>query len=111
MKRISVAFLLMLLSSTAHAGYSFSVGGHFIHIDASRHCRSLSCVSWSDSRPRRAHRDDDEAIAPATPRTARPGARETADALLYSVSASGSDTFICARTRARRIHTMETPTE
>ena len=73
MKRISVALLLMLLSSTAHAGgYSFSVGGHFIHIDASRHCRSLSCVSWSDSRPRRAHRDDDEAIAPATPALTKP---------------------------------------
>ncbi len=35
MKRISVAILLMLLSSTAHAsGYSFSIGGHFIHVEA-----------------------------------------------------------------------------
>ena len=49
MKRISVALLLMLLSSTAHArGYSFSIGGHFVHLEAGRHCRSLSCVSWSD---------------------------------------------------------------
>jgi hypothetical protein len=70
MTRFSVAILLTLLGSTAHAsGYSFSVGGHFIHIEASRHCRSLSCVSWSDSRTRRTHRDDDEAaaIAPAKP--------------------------------------------
>jgi uncharacterized protein (DUF2147 family) len=68
MKRISVALSLMLLSTTAHAnGYSFAIGGHFIHIDASRHCRSLSCVSWSDSGTRRSHRDVDEAAAPAKP--------------------------------------------
>lgn len=73
MKRISVALLLMLISSTAHArGYSFSVGGHFIHVEAGRHCRSLSCVSWSDSRPRRAPRDDDETAPPATPAPAKP---------------------------------------
>ena len=68
MKRISVALLLMLMSSTAHAsGYSFSIGGHHIYVEAGRHCRSLSCVSWSDSRARRSHRDDDDAVAPATP--------------------------------------------
>ena len=71
MKRIAVALLLMLLSSTAHAGgYSFSIGGHFIHVEASRHCRSLSCVSWSDSQTRRSHRDDDDAVAPATTKPA-----------------------------------------
>jgi hypothetical protein len=75
MKRISVALLLMLLSSTADArGYSFSIGGHFIHLEAGRHCRSLSCVSWSDSRSRRSHRDDDDAVTPApvTPAPAKP---------------------------------------
>jgi uncharacterized protein (DUF2147 family) len=75
MKRISVALLLVLLSSTAHArGYSFSIGGHAIHVEAGRYCRSLSCVSWSDSRPRRSHRDDDDAVAaaPAKPVTAPP---------------------------------------
>jgi hypothetical protein len=75
MKRISVALLLMLLSSTAQArGYSFSIGGHFIQVEAGRHCRSLSCVSWSDSGTRRSHRDDDEAAAPApvTPAPAKP---------------------------------------
>ena len=70
MKRISAAVLLALLSSAAHAGgYSFSIGGHDIHIEAGRYCRSLSCVSWSDSRPRRSHRDDDEV---ATPLPAKP---------------------------------------
>jgi len=75
MKRFSVAVLLTLLSAAAHAnGYSFSIGGHHITIDAGRHCRSLSCVSWSDSRPRRSRRDDDDAAAPAavTPAPARP---------------------------------------
>jgi hypothetical protein len=73
MKRISYVFLLMLLSSTAHArGYSFSIGGHHIYVDAGRHCRSLSCVSWSDLRPRRPQRDDDEAPAPAKPLPATP---------------------------------------
>jgi hypothetical protein len=66
MRRISYVFLLMLLSSTAHAGgYSFSAGGHFIHVEAARHCRSLSCISWSDSQGRRSHRDDDETATPA----------------------------------------------
>jgi uncharacterized protein DUF2147 len=70
MKRISVALLLTLLSSTAYAsGYSFAIGGHRIHIEASRHCRSLSCVSWSEGGSRRLHRDDDEV---ATPLPAKP---------------------------------------
>jgi uncharacterized protein (DUF2147 family) len=66
MKRFSYAVLLMLLSSTAHAReYSFSIGGHRIHIEAARHCRSLSCVSWSEFGTGRSHRDDDEAVTPA----------------------------------------------
>jgi uncharacterized protein (DUF2147 family) len=83
MKRIPVALLLMLLGTTAHArGYSFSIGGHNIHIDAGRHCRSLSCVSWSEGSSRRSHRDDGEvvtpipakpvAVAPACPPVAAP---------------------------------------
>jgi uncharacterized protein (DUF2147 family) len=75
MKRISIALLLTLLSSTAHAsGYSFAIGGHRIHIEASRHCRSLSCVSWSEGGSRRSQRDDDEVAtpAPAKPLAAAP---------------------------------------
>jgi uncharacterized protein (DUF2147 family) len=64
MKRFSCVILLMLLSSTAHAReYSFSIGGHRIHIEAARHCRSLSCVSWSEFGIRRSQ--DDEAVTPA----------------------------------------------
>ena len=67
MKRFSYVFLLMLLSSTAHAGgYSFSVGGHHVYVEAGRHCRSLSCVSWTELGTGRSHRDDDE-VAPAVP--------------------------------------------
>ena len=66
MKRISYVFLLMLLSSTAQAnGYSFSIGGHHIFVEAGRHCRSLSCVSWSDSRTRHSNRDEEEMAMPA----------------------------------------------
>src|ERR1700759_1940479 len=66
MKRISVALLLMLLSSTAHArGYSFSVGGHFIHVEAGGDCRSPSCTSRSGLRPPRPA--PDHARAPPAP--------------------------------------------
>ena len=70
MKRFSFFILLMLLSSTAHARqYSFSIGGHRIHIEAGRYCRSLSCVSWSEGGLRRTQRDDDVV---ATPVPAKP---------------------------------------
>ncbi|CAN7752316.1 DUF2147 domain-containing protein [Bradyrhizobium sp. LjRoot220] len=69
MKRFCFLAALMLLSPTAQAGdsISFVVGGHRIHIDASRHCRSTSCASVSisgisRSRARyddRGHDDDD----------------------------------------------------
>jgi uncharacterized protein (DUF2147 family) len=73
MKRLSFLAMLMVLSSsaatTAQAGYTFVIGGHRIHIEARHGCRSLSCVSWSDSRNRR-DRDDD--AAPAKPAVATP---------------------------------------
>ena len=49
MKRFFYFVVLMLLSSSAQAGNSFSfvVGGHRIRIDAPRSCRSPSCVSVS----------------------------------------------------------------
>jgi hypothetical protein len=72
MKRSCVLAVLMALSSSAYAGgsISFSVGGHRVHIESSRHCRSTSCASvWiSGSRRNRAEEDRD-ARAPvrATP--------------------------------------------
>ena len=49
MNRFYCLLALMLLSSPAHAGKSFSfvVAGHRIHIEAPRHCHSASCVSVS----------------------------------------------------------------
>ena len=51
MKRFCFLAVLMLLGPSAYAGdsISFVVGGHRIHIDASRHCRSTSCASVSIS--------------------------------------------------------------
>jgi uncharacterized protein DUF2147 len=49
MKRFFYVILLMLLSSSAHAGHTFSfvVGRHRVHIEAPRHCHSASCLSVS----------------------------------------------------------------
>lgn len=79
MKRFCALAVLMLLSSSAYAGnsFSFSVGGHRIRIESSRHCRSPSCASVSISgisesrRQRDRHDDDDRSVvdpvkAPAT---------------------------------------------
>ena len=71
MKRFCAVAVLMLLVSPAHAGESFSfvIGGHHIHIEASRHCNSTSCVSVSIpgiyEKRARFYRDDDD--APNTP--------------------------------------------
>jgi uncharacterized protein (DUF2147 family) len=76
MKRIYLLAGLMALSVPAYAGssISFSVGGHRIHIEASRHCRSTSCASVSvsgiyDSGRKRDRFDDDDATTakPASP--------------------------------------------
>jgi hypothetical protein len=81
MRRFCALALLMVMSSSAYAGesYSFSVGGHRIHIEAPRHCRSASCVSVSIAgvyETRRRDRDDGhyDAVdaAPAAPLAAAP---------------------------------------
>jgi uncharacterized protein (DUF2147 family) len=52
MKRLCFLAVLMVLSSSAYAGrsISFKVGSHRVHIESSRHCRSVSCASMSISR-------------------------------------------------------------
>jgi uncharacterized protein (DUF2147 family) len=78
MKRFFYFIVLMLLSSSAYAGNSFSfvVGRHRIHIEAPRHCHSPSCVSVSipgiyETRRGRDRYDDVDAapaaVAPAKP--------------------------------------------
>jgi len=66
MKRFGCLAVLMALSSPACArdSYSFTVHGHRIHVEADRHCRSLSCVSISipgvGNWHNRRDRDDDD---------------------------------------------------
>ncbi|KYH01224.1 hypothetical protein SE91_24340 [Bradyrhizobium sp. DOA1] len=66
MKRLAATSLgtlivLMAIAPAAEAGsYSFSIRGHHFHVEASRHCRSASCVSIS-SRSLRAS----ENVSPA----------------------------------------------
>ena len=71
MKRFCFLAVLMTLSSSAYAGgsISFTVGGHRVHIESSRHCRSTSCASVSVSGISRKYgrKDDDrDAVAPVT---------------------------------------------
>jgi hypothetical protein len=81
MRRFCALAVLMVVSSSAYAGesFSFSVGGHRIHIEAPRHCRSASCVSVSipgvyetRRRDREDGRDDAVDAAPAKPLAAAP---------------------------------------
>jgi hypothetical protein len=64
--------MLMLLSSSAYAGesYSFVVAGHRIHLEAPRGCNSTSCVSVSIPgiyETRRKRDRDDDAVPQAAP--------------------------------------------
>ena len=51
MKRLCFLAVLLALCSSASAGgsISFNLGGHRVHIESSRHCRSVSCASVSVS--------------------------------------------------------------
>jgi hypothetical protein len=75
MKRFWALAVLMVLSSSAYAGNSFSfvIGGHRIRIEAPRHCSAPSCVSvsipglYQTRRGRDRYDDDAPAAAPAKP--------------------------------------------
>jgi uncharacterized protein (DUF2147 family) len=68
MKRFACLMVLAALTTPAHAGsYSFVIGGHHIHLEASRHCRSLSCVSWSETSKKRDRNDTDDVKADPAP--------------------------------------------
>jgi hypothetical protein len=77
MKRSCVLVVLMALSSSAYAGgsISFSVGGHRVHIESARHCRSTSCASVWISGSRRNRADEDRDVR--TPVRATPPAGQT----------------------------------
>jgi hypothetical protein len=77
MKRFGYLAMLMVLSSSANAAgsYSFVVRGHRISIEATRHCRSLSCLSIHEARRGRDRFDDLDAArdaASAKPLAAAP---------------------------------------
>src|ERR1700761_5001864 len=68
MKRFVWLIGLMALGTPASAReYSFVYRGHDIHVEAARHCRSLSCVSVlvGDRHGRRDRDDDEVATVPA----------------------------------------------
>lgn len=81
MRGFCLLALLTLLSSSAQAGsFSFSVGGHRIHIESSRFCRSSSCASVSISgisQSRRKRDDDDRDIGEPVKPAAAPAAMPT----------------------------------
>jgi len=75
MKRLWFFVVLMALCSSAYAGgsISFTVRGHRVHIESSRHCRSTSCASvWVSGVNERRTRSisDREDVTPV--RTAPP---------------------------------------
>ena len=87
MKRFWFLAVLIALGSSAHAGrsISFNVGSHRVHIESSRHCRSVSCASMSisrnlDWRRKRDRYNDDRDVAvpaksvPPAPQTISPPA-------------------------------------
>jgi len=85
MKRFAYLAVLMALSSPACArdSYSFTVHGHRIHVEADRHCRSLSCVSISipgvgNWHNRRDRDDDDVATVREPPPAPAPAAAQPA---------------------------------
>lgn len=79
MQRFFYLVGLMVLSSSACAGESFSfvVAGHRIRIESSSHCNSPSCVSVSipgiyETRRRRYEENDAIPVTPAKPPTPEP---------------------------------------
>lgn len=78
MMRLCFLAALIAFSSSAKAGgsISFTVGGHRVHIESSRYCRSASCASVSISGPGRkdVRQDDVRNSAPAPAIVASPPA-------------------------------------
>src|ERR1700736_4907134 len=94
MKRFHSLVVLMLLSSSAHAGNSlaFVIGGHRIHIGAARHCRSASCVFVSipgvyETRRGRDRNEDRNEPAPAKPVAAAPSPQQVSTSAIVPPAA------------------------
>ena len=80
MKRLCFLAVLLTLSSSAHAGrsFSFNLGKHRVHVESARHCHSLKCAAvsiskrlhWRQRRDR--YEDERDATMPARPVPAVP---------------------------------------
>jgi uncharacterized protein (DUF2147 family) len=85
MKQFCFLAVLIALTSSAHAGrsISFSLGGHRVQIESSRHCRSVSCASMSISkrfdwrRKRDRYEGDRDATVPVKPVPSVPSVPQT----------------------------------
>jgi uncharacterized protein (DUF2147 family) len=88
---LAAAAALLMASSVAHAGgFSFEIDGQRIHIDAPRHCNSLSCISVTNNgspinlrklnlKGKKSDDDDDVASnSPATVKQPAPAAQAQA---------------------------------
>ena len=117
MKRFCFLAVLIALTSSAHAGrsISFSVGSHRVHIESSRHCRSVSCTAMSISkrfgwrRKRDGYNDDRDAVVPAkpVPQTVSPPAPPATTAPAKTiVNAPPSPVYTTA---ASRTYTIDAP--
>ena len=120
MKRFCFLAVLIALSSSAYAGrsISFSLGGHRVHIESARHCRSLSCASMSisrrlDWRHRRDRYNDDRDVAvPAKP---APSAPQTISPPAPPATTAPAKTIVSApppavyTTAASRSYTVDVP--
>jgi uncharacterized protein (DUF2147 family) len=98
MKRFCCLAALMLLSSSAYAGHSFSfaLGGHRIRVEAPRHCYSRSCLSVSipGILARRSRDRTDEVNATPDPVPAKPPAPEAAQVSPRPAAPPASKPFV-----------------
>jgi uncharacterized protein (DUF2147 family) len=114
MKRFCFLAVLMALSSSAYAGrsISFSVGGHRVHIESSRHCRSASCASMSisrslDWRRKRDRYDDNRGVAvpakpvPSAPQTGSPPAPPATTAPAKTIVTAPPAVYTTAASRSQ----------
>ena len=120
MKRFCFLAVLIALTSSAHAGrsISFSVGSHRVHIESSRHCRSVSCASMSisrklDWRRKRDRYNDDRDVAvpvkpvPPAPQTISPPAPPATTAPAKTIVAAPPPAVYT--TAASRSHIVAAP--
>ena len=120
MKLLCFLAVLLALGSPADArSISFSIGGHRLHIDSSRHCRSISCASKAISRRldwRRNRFDGDRDLAvppakpaPSVPQTVSPPAPPAITAPAKTIVAAEPPVTYTAAASTTRVLTVPPP--